>query len=172
MKRDALSRIVTTLATFGVILVSPVGNAAETIDDIVRSATSLAERAEACSYAFSDLGGSIRAAHTAPNSMPIDLAYDDLQIAEDLEVSALVFDQISRQTDRPPARNDAMARIQQSMSDTTAQDDDKHTLMITSDKRAIQLCTPIYRELEQRGAVTRAQEDIFRKIVRDGTKLK
>lgn len=65
-----------------------------------------------------------------------------------------------------------MARIQQSMSDTTAQDDDKHTLMITSDKRAIQLCTPIYRELEQRGAVTRAQEDIFRKIVRDGTKLK
>lgn len=172
MKRDALSCLVTTLATFVTIFVSSVGNATETIDDIVRSATSLTERAEACSYAFSDLGGSIRAAHTVPDSMPIDLAYDDLQLAEDLEVSALVFDQISRQTDGPSARNDAMTRIQQSMSDTAAQDDDRHTLMITSDKRAIQLCVPIYRELDQRGAVTRAQEDIFRKIVRDGTKLK
>lgn len=94
------------------IFVSPAGKAAETIDDIVRLATSPTEKAEACSYALSDLGGSIRAAHAAPDSMPGDLADEDLQIAEDLEVSALVFDQISRQTDRPSVRNDAIARIQ------------------------------------------------------------
>jgi len=164
--------LIRTLATSLAIFVSPAGNATETIDDIVRSATSPTEKAEACSYAFSDLGGSIRAAHADPDSMPIDLADEDLQTAEDLDVSALVFDQISRQTDRPPARNDAIARIQQAMSDTAAQDDDRHTLTITGDKRAIQLCTPIYRELERRGAVTRTQQDIFRKIVRDGTKLK
>lgn len=172
MKRSTIPCRITTLAMLMAIFVSPAGNATETIDDIVRSATNPTEKAEACSYAFSDLGGSIRAAHTAPDSMPSDLADEDLQIAEDLDVSALVFDQISRQTDKPPARNDAIARIQQSMSDTESQDDDRHTLMISATKRAIQLCTPIYRELERRGAITQTQEQIFRKIVRDGTKLK
>ncbi|HDR9359898.1 TPA: hypothetical protein QDB44_005852 [Burkholderia vietnamiensis] len=172
MKNKGILRFALLLGTFLTIFGAPVGKAAEAIDDVVRSARSPAEKAEACSYAFSELGSSIRAAHADPDSMPIDLAHEDLQIAEDFDVSALVFDNISRQVDRPPARNDAIERIQQSMGNTASKDDRRHTLMVAGDKRAIQLCTPLFQELERRGAVSRAQEDIFRKIVRDGTKPK
>lgn len=152
------------------ILGAPISGFAESMVDVVRSAKSPTERAEACSYAFSDLGGSIHAAHIDPDSMPVNLEREDLQTAEDLQVTALVFDHLSRQLDTPPARKNAFERIKQAMIDTGSHDDERHTQTIELDQKAIQLCMPIYAELKQRGVVNPAEEDVFRRIVRDSNK--
>ncbi|BEU28060.1 hypothetical protein [Paraburkholderia sp. 22B1P] len=168
MKRGALLPL--ALGAFAMILGAPISGFAESMVDVVGSAKSPAERAEACSYAFSDLGGSIRAAHIDPGSMPVSLEHEDLQTSEDLQVTALVFDHLSRQLDVPPARKDAFERIKQAMIETGSHDDERHTQMIDVDQKTIQLCMPIYAELKQRGVITPAEEDVFRRIVRDSTK--
>lgn len=155
------------LGAFVAALCVPISGLAESMTDVIRSARNPTEQLEACSWAFSDLGSAIRVAHTDADTMPESLVHEDLQGAEDLQVTALIFDHVSRQLEPPSARKDAIERITQAMVAVGTHDDNRHTRTIEDDQDAVRLCKPIYDNLRERGVVTTSEEETFRKLVRD-----